>query len=101
MAQPEVETFTCAGGVGPHNASASRSAWAATDAQNASALATLGEEKTSVFFEDVAAAIAAQAVGEERVVDRAEIQRATDDQFMVRVYFVGEDDFEAYHVTAP
>lgn len=52
-------------------------------------------------FEDVAAAIAAQAVGEDRIVDRAEVQRATDDQFMVRVYFVDEEDFEPYHVTGP
>lgn len=52
-------------------------------------------------FEEILAAIAAQAVDEERIPERMELNRATDNQFMVRVYFVGEEDFEPYHVTSP
>ena len=51
-------------------------------------------------FEDVLTAILAQAADEERIPDRMELQRATDQQFMVRVYFVDAEDFEAYHVTS-
>ena len=52
-------------------------------------------------FEDVITAILAQATDEDRIPERMDLTRATDAQFMVRVYFVGEDDFEAYHVTSP
>ena len=45
-------------------------------------------------------AILALAADEERIPDRMELQRATDEQFMVRVYFVDAEDFEAYHVTS-
>jgi len=52
-------------------------------------------------FEDVLTAILAQATDEDRIPDRMELQRATDSQFMVRVFFVDAEDFEAYHVTSP
>ena len=45
-------------------------------------------------------AILALAADETRIPDRMELQRATDEQFMVRVYFVDAEDFEAYHVTS-
>lgn len=48
--------------------------------------------------DQVMAALAAQLTGEERTVDHTTIERATDAEYMVRVWFVGEEDYEAYRL---
>jgi len=101
MVQPELEVYTCAAVAERHNASASRSAREASASQIAPALASQAEERAPLNLEDVLAAILVQAADETRIPDRMELQRATDQQFMVRVFFVDEEDFEPFHVQSP
>jgi len=96
--QPLLEVYTCAAVAGLYSASASRSAREATASQNAPALASQTGEGTALGLEDVLTAIATLAVGEDRVPDRIEVNRATDQQFMVRVFFVNESEYETYHI---
>lgn len=49
-------------------------------------------------YEELTAALATGGVDEDRVPERVEIERATPDVYMVRAYFVGEEEFDTFHV---
>lgn len=47
---------------------------------------------------EVFTTLATLAAAEDRTPDRIEVLRATDEQFMCRVWFPGEDDFDTFHI---